>query len=80
MLNGIKQTIDSFTVYPKEYFCPRDYYTGKLSKTKNTYTIHWYNASWKTPHQKRMMKLRHIIGVKNYNRLGYIKNRLLVKE
>lgn len=80
MLNGIKQTIDGFTVYPKEYFCPRDYYTGKLSKTQNTYTIHWYNASWKTPHQKRMMKLRHIIGVKNYNRLVYIKNRLLVKE
>lgn len=79
VLNGLKQTIDGFTVYPKEYFCPRDYHTGKLSKTKNTYTIHWYNASWKTPHQKRMMKLRHTIGVKNYYRLVDIKNKLLRK-
>lgn len=40
------QTLDSITIYPKEYFCPFDNNTGVMNKTKNTHSIHWYSMSW----------------------------------
>lgn len=46
--NGKLQSVENFTLYPKEYFCPLDYHTRILNKTKNTCTIHWFNASWHT--------------------------------
>lgn len=79
-MNGEKQTVNGFTVYPKEYFCPRDYYTGKLNKTQNTYSIHWFNASWQTPHRRRMMQVRRFIGNDNYERLLKIKNSIKGKR
>lgn len=40
------QKIAEITLYPSEYFCPLDYATGKLNITENSYSIHWYDASW----------------------------------
>ena len=40
------QIVDGTTIYPEDYFCPFDYLTGKLNKTKNTYSIHHYMGSW----------------------------------
>lgn len=34
------QKIAGISVYPKEYFCPKDFETGKLNITSNTYSIH----------------------------------------
>lgn len=31
----------------KDYFTAKDYYTGQIKKTKNTFTIHNYAGSWK---------------------------------
>lgn len=47
-LNNIKgiQRIADITIYPKEYFNPKDSSTGKLELTKNTHSIHWYSMSW----------------------------------
>lgn len=44
--NGNYQIINKFTIYPKDYFCPLDNETGILTKTENTYTIHWFSKSW----------------------------------
>lgn len=44
--NGKFQVVEGFALYPKEYFCPLENGTGKLTKTKNTATIHWFNKSW----------------------------------
>jgi len=46
LLNGKLQKLGIITVYPTDYFTPYDYLTGKLRKTKNTHTIHWFNQSW----------------------------------
>lgn len=46
VMNGRHQEIDGFHIYPKEYFCPMDYQTGEVIVSNNTYSIHWYNASW----------------------------------
>ncbi len=50
--NGQKQVIEGFAIYPRDYFCPLDDATGKLYKSKNTTTIHWFNKSW-LPEKKR---------------------------
>ena len=41
------------TVYPKDYFSPLDFYTREMNKTKNTYSIHWFDASWYDAEQKK---------------------------
>lgn len=46
ILNGEKQQLDQAVVYPVEWFNPYDDPTGRLNKTKNTYSIHWYSKSW----------------------------------
>lgn len=45
-LDGTEQTVCDVHIYPAEYFNPYDSITGKLTKTENTYSIHWYDASW----------------------------------
>lgn len=45
-LNGQTQSLKNVTVYSAEYFNPYDAPTGRLSKSENTYSIHWYAASW----------------------------------
>lgn len=45
-LNGQKQDLGKAVVFPMEYFNPYDNPTGVLTKTENTYSIHWYGKSW----------------------------------
>lgn len=40
------QTLDCVTVYPPDYFCPKSFDTGLLRRTKNTFSIHHFDASW----------------------------------
>ena len=59
---GLKQTNDiqecaGIWVYPKEYFCPKDYYTGKINITNNTCSIHHYDASWVSQEKRFALSL-----------------------
>lgn len=45
-MTGEYQTINNVVLYPSDYFNPFDDTTGKLHKTNNTYSIHWYGKSW----------------------------------
>ncbi|WP_279160255.1 glycosyltransferase family 32 protein [Thomasclavelia cocleata] len=60
---GKVNVINGATLFPKEYFCPMDYQTRSMNKTKNTYSIHWFNASWydekqKEDQEKRLKEIR----------------------
>lgn len=44
--NGEKQKVGNAIIFPQDYLNPYDDPTGKLSKTANTYSIHWYGKSW----------------------------------
>lgn len=44
--DGSYQEFSWGTVYPKEYFNPYESTTGRLKKTKNTVSVHWYAGSW----------------------------------
>lgn len=66
-LNGLKQHLPCFEVYPTDYFTPYDYITGRLRKTENTHTIHWFNQSWigNIPFRVKLSQLYHrIMGMK----------------
>ena len=45
-LNGKRQYIADFDIYPTDYFTPYDYLTGRLHQTDDTYTVHWFGQSW----------------------------------
>lgn len=53
-----------FTIYPKDYFCPKSYQDGKIYLTENTHTIHHFAGSW----QDNSTKLKRRLSVK-YPRL-----------
>ena len=52
--NGQKQKVWEAAVYPVNVLNPYDSATGKLEKTADTVSIHWYAASW----MKKTQKLR----------------------
>lgn len=43
--NGKYQEVAGAAVYPAEYFNPYDDVTGRLMKTENTISVHWYSKS-----------------------------------
>lgn len=51
--NGGVEIVDGWKLYPQDYFCPKNYYTGELCITENSYSIHHYDASWKSKSDKR---------------------------
>ncbi len=57
-LNNEMQEICNTVVFPKEYFCPLDFATGRMNITSNTYSIHMYGGSWHTPQQEYATELR----------------------
>lgn len=64
ILNGEEQILaDGIVVYPTDYFSPYDYIQGKLDKTSNTYTIHWFSQSWigQSSVRKKIAQLVHRI-------------------
>lgn len=65
-LNNKYQEILGVWFYPKEYFCPKDYMTGKILKTKNTYAIHHFAASWHTEKEQKW----HTVCQKVLNKYG----------
>lgn len=71
--NGLTQTIDNNIFFASEYLNPINYFTGEKILTKNTHSIHWFNASW----QDKEMKQRHKNNIKNIkknNRIHTIKH------
>lgn len=60
--NGEKQKVENAVIYPIECFNPYDDPTGRLYKTKQTYSIHWYAKSWmdkKTVMRSKLTKPLH---------------------
>lgn len=52
------QHIDGIYIYPQEYFCPINFFTGEKKITENTRTIHHYAQSWMSTRGKIVMYIR----------------------
>jgi len=59
--DGSMQVIDDVILYPSEYLCPMEYFTGKVTITDNTYAIHWYSMTWLPRTAIWKFKLMHLI-------------------
>ena len=70
--DGTSQSLDDGAmVFSKEYFCPISYDTLKRNVTKNTHSIHWFEASWHTKEEKN----RHKIQIKENEKRKKLKKR-----
>ncbi len=62
------QLINNNAFLPTDYLCPIDYIKGTKNITKNTISIHWYNASWQSDEEKlyhqKFSKLSKVFGNK----------------
>lgn len=47
--NGRRQNVAGAEILPADYMNPYDDPTGRLNKTSNTVSIHWYSKSWIRP-------------------------------
>lgn len=56
--NTYQDIPDMITLYPKEFFCPKDYETREINITENTHCIHHFNGSWWTKGQRFRVWLR----------------------
>ena len=56
-LDGSQQTIAGMTIFPSDYFSPFDFDTGKMCQSSNTYSIHWFDATWFDPAMQYQKKL-----------------------
>lgn len=73
--NGGIQTVSGITTYPSDYFNPLDDATGRLNKTENTRSIHWFTKSWLkvSPWRQRLSRLFHrLFGVNTFTKIRKI--------
>lgn len=72
-VNDIQQ-VDDIWIYPVDYFNPLNDLTGKIEKTSNTRSIHWYSKTWLN--QKDCMRnkitriLHRCLGVEFVHKVG----------
>lgn len=55
-LDNKRQSINGLQVFPSEYFSPKDYMTGEIVMTNNTFAIHHFSESWHSNLEIRMHK------------------------
>lgn len=55
------QEVAGVWIYPMDYFNPYNDLTGKLEKTPNTRSIHWYSKTWMSKGVIRKSKITRIL-------------------
>ena len=70
--DGSFQTVADAVILPADYLNPYESATGRINKTKNSVSIHWYSAAWMSRKQKLrsaiMRPLHRIFGVDAFKR------------
>lgn len=92
-MNDKFQVVEGLAVYPREVFCPVDFDTKKLKKTRKTVVIHWFSGSWHTEEELEVMRqeklqqrreklsnLRYAVGNKLFGEDGYEKLKAIIKR
>ena len=91
--NDTFQEVDGLAIYPREVFCPIDFDTKKLKKTRKTVTIHWFSGSWHTEEEleamrqeklqqrrERISNFRYGLGRKLFGEKGYEQLKKMLKR
>lgn len=56
--DGVRQNVAGAEILPSDWLNPYESTTGRLTKTKNTVSVHWYTGAWLS----RSQRLRLMIG------------------
>lgn len=73
--NNIFQDFKNYvTLYPSDYFCPKDHATGLIKITENTVCIHHFAASW-LPHNTLRWK-KHQLKLFIFKVLAYARDKI----
>lgn len=73
--DGIQLCGDVY-IYPSDYFCPLDYYTGELHITNNTISIHHYSATWHDEREKHYYEVQRKLRKRFGEKIGYRLSRI----
>ena len=85
--NELQYLNDDICVYPVEYFCCKNWITGKIEKSSETVAIHHYKGSWLSEEDKRRSKshlmkknlIIKLIGKNNLEKAKSLRDKLLNK-
>lgn len=93
VLNDRFQMVDGLAIYPREVFCPVDFDTKKLKRTRKTVTIHWFSGSWQTEEERQFLQeekkrlqrerrsnFRYGLGKALFGEAGYEKLKAILKR
>lgn len=58
------------TIYPHDYFSPKDWQTGKIILTENSHTIHHFAGSWHTDTEKAQAEKNRLLREKYIAKYG----------
>ena len=70
------QEVAGITIYPSEFFCPKDFLTGNLNITNNTCSIHHYDGTWAGPFTRIKHRIMRRIGPRGVARYKTLKSKL----
>ena len=78
---GGRQELADLMIYSEDYFCPKSYATGTTRKSRNTYSIHHYDASWYTEDERIQWKKSQTIARLRYpfDKINLIRYNLMIK-
>lgn len=80
LLNNTYQEIDGlFTMYPRDYFCPKDFLTQEIEMSPNTACIHHFNMSWHSMSSRLNWKIRWFCQKHMGARLGLKLSNLIIR-
>lgn len=68
--NNTLQNINGFILYPSDVFCPKNYLTGEIKRTKNTIAIHHFSGSWLDNGAIKLKKIRNGLCAKYGKKVG----------
>lgn len=60
------QVIDNVVFLKEEVLCPINFFTGEKRVTKETLSIHHFDASWCSDVTRRTLRLKRLIGIRCY--------------
>lgn len=78
--NSFQNLNDELIVYPIDYFCAKDWQSGRIVITENTYTIHHFSGSWYSKKKKIKKIVKSVIGISNTEHLINLNNKMKLSK
>lgn len=65
------KNVANINIYPSDFFCPKNYFSGELCITSNTKSIHHYSASWQSDKERKQLEVLQKFNAIFGKKIGY---------